>query len=186
MRMCSVRRLHQGWSCAANWHNTNANYQVPFVWRLLRWASNPLNIQKPIILNILKKKCITLVSLYWKNGKMRWNFLLRECVMICTCSLDELVANFRLATASTYRRGAQLPDASLPGRLHTYTGCPRRNVPNFGRVKLYRYNPKHLYSKSNSFRDIGKRKCGRRVVLHTVGVYTGVPTPCIYTYPIYI
>jgi hypothetical protein len=41
-----------------------------------------------------------------------------------------------------------------------YTGCNRRNVPNFGRVflmlKLYRYNPKHLYPKLNGLGDNGQ------------------------------
>jgi len=42
------------------------------------------------------------------------------------------------------------------------TGCPRRNVPDFGRVflmlKVYRYNPKHLCPKLNGYRDNGHRK----------------------------
>jgi len=42
-----------------------------------------------------------------------------------------------------------------------YTGCPRRNVPDFGRVfpyvKVYRYNPKHLYPKLNGYGDNGQR-----------------------------
>jgi len=42
-----------------------------------------------------------------------------------------------------------------------YTGCPRRNLPDFGRVfyvKVYRYNPKHLYLKLNGYGDNGQRK----------------------------
>ena len=39
-----------------------------------------------------------------------------------------------------------------------YTGCNRRNGPDFGRVFLYRYNTKHLYPKLNGYRDIGQRK----------------------------
>ena len=42
-----------------------------------------------------------------------------------------------------------------------YTGCNRTNGPDFGsvpEVKLYRYNPKHLYPKLNGYRDIGQRK----------------------------
>ena len=43
-----------------------------------------------------------------------------------------------------------------------YTGCPRRNVPDFGRVfpyvKVYRYNPKHLCPKLNGYGDNGQRK----------------------------
>jgi hypothetical protein len=44
---------------------------------------------------------------------------------------------------------------------HQYTGCPRRNVPNFGSVpyvKVHRYNPKHIYPKLNSYGDNGQRK----------------------------
>ena len=42
-----------------------------------------------------------------------------------------------------------------------YTGCPRRKGQNFGRVfpyvKIYRYNPKHLYPKLNGYGDNGQR-----------------------------
>ena len=44
-----------------------------------------------------------------------------------------------------------------------YTGCPRGNGQNFGRVfsvpyvELYRYNPKHLYPKLNGYGDNGQR-----------------------------
>ena len=43
-----------------------------------------------------------------------------------------------------------------------YTGCPRRNVPDFGRVFLMlKYtvcNPNHLYPKLNGYGDNGQRK----------------------------
>jgi len=43
-----------------------------------------------------------------------------------------------------------------------YTGCNRRNGPDFGRVFLMlNYTekpPKHLYSKFNGYGDIGQRK----------------------------
>ena len=42
-----------------------------------------------------------------------------------------------------------------------YTGCPRRKGQNFGSVpyvKIYGYNPKHLYSKLNSYGDNRQRK----------------------------
>ena len=45
--------------------------------------------------------------------------------------------------------------------LVVYTWCNRRSGPDFGSVpwvKLYRYNPKHLYPKLNGYRDIGLRK----------------------------
>jgi len=42
-----------------------------------------------------------------------------------------------------------------------YTECPRRNVPDFGRMflmfKVHRYNPKHLYPKLNGYGDYGQR-----------------------------
>jgi len=42
-----------------------------------------------------------------------------------------------------------------------YTGCSRRNVPEFGRVllmlKYNRYNPKHLCPKLNGYGDNGQR-----------------------------
>jgi hypothetical protein len=42
-----------------------------------------------------------------------------------------------------------------------YTGCNRRNVPNFGRVFLMlnyiEKNPKHLYPKLNGLGDNGQR-----------------------------
>jgi hypothetical protein len=41
-----------------------------------------------------------------------------------------------------------------------YTGCPRRNVPNFGRipyVKVYRYKPKHVYPNLKVYRNNGQR-----------------------------
>jgi len=44
--------------------------------------------------------------------------------------------------------------------IYIYTGCPRRNVRDFGSVpyvKLYRYNPKHLYPKLNGYGDNGQR-----------------------------
>ena len=44
--------------------------------------------------------------------------------------------------------------------IYIYTGCHRRNRPNFGSVpyvKLYRYNPKHLYPKLNGYGDNGKK-----------------------------
>jgi hypothetical protein len=46
--------------------------------------------------------------------------------------------------------------------LTFYTGCPRRNVPDVGRMfltfKVHRYNPKHLYPKLNGYEDNGQRK----------------------------
>jgi hypothetical protein len=40
-----------------------------------------------------------------------------------------------------------------------YTGCNRRNGPDFGRVFLMlNYNEKHLYPKFNGYGDIGQRK----------------------------
>ena len=43
-----------------------------------------------------------------------------------------------------------------------YTGCNRRNGPDFGRVFLMlnytEKNPKHLYPKFNGYGDIGQRK----------------------------
>ena len=46
-------------------------------------------------------------------------------------------------------------------RTDTYTGCNRRNGPEFGGggvpyVKLYRKTPKHLYPKLNGFGDNGQ------------------------------
>jgi len=45
-----------------------------------------------------------------------------------------------------------------------YTGCPRRNVPDFGRVFLMlKYTdmyPKHLYPKLNGYGDNDQRKVG--------------------------
>jgi len=45
-----------------------------------------------------------------------------------------------------------------------YTGCPRRNVPelreSIPHVKVYRYNPKHLYPNLNGYGDNGLRKMG--------------------------
>ena len=51
-----------------------------------------------------------------------------------------------------------------------YTGCPRRNVPDFGSVpyvKVYRYNPKHLYPKLNGYGDNGQRSLKLWQLLHT-------------------
>ena len=50
-----------------------------------------------------------------------------------------------------------------PTYIYIYTQCPRRNVPEFGRVsvpyvKVYQYNPKHLYPKLNSYGENGQRK----------------------------
>jgi hypothetical protein len=43
-----------------------------------------------------------------------------------------------------------------------YTGCPGRNVKKLRErvpyVKIYRYNPKHLYPKLNGYGDNGQRK----------------------------
>jgi hypothetical protein len=43
-----------------------------------------------------------------------------------------------------------------------YTGCPGRNVKKLREsvpyVKIYRYNPKHLYPKLNGYGDKGQRK----------------------------
>jgi hypothetical protein len=42
--------------------------------------------------------------------------------------------------------------------IYIYTGCPRRNVPYFGRVFLMlKYNPKQLYPKLNGYGDNGER-----------------------------
>jgi hypothetical protein len=43
----------------------------------------------------------------------------------------------------------------------------REGVPY---VKVYRYNPKHLYPKLNSYGDNGQRKCGLLAVPRTVPV----------------
>ena len=43
---------------------------------------------------------------------------------------------------------------------YIYTESPSRNVPYFGSVpyvKVYRYNPKHLYPKLNGYGDNGQR-----------------------------
>jgi hypothetical protein len=43
---------------------------------------------------------------------------------------------------------------------HTHTGCPRRNVPDFGRVFLmlkHTYVTKHLCPKLNGYGDNGQR-----------------------------
>jgi len=52
-----------------------------------------------------------------------------------------------------------------------YTGCPRRNVPDFGEgvpyVKVYRYNPKHLCPKLNGYGDNGQRSLKLWQLLHT-------------------
>ena len=45
--------------------------------------------------------------------------------------------------------------------IYIYTGCNRRKGQNFGSVpyvKIYRYNPKHLYPKLNGYGDNGQRK----------------------------
>jgi len=57
-------------------------------------------------------------------------------------------------------------------RLHTYiyrvshelTSLLRESVPY---VKLYQYNPKHLYPKLNGYRDNGKRSLKVWQLLHT-------------------
>jgi len=45
--------------------------------------------------------------------------------------------------------------------LSLYTGCHRRNGPKLREgvpyVKVYRYNPKHLYPKLKGYGDNGKR-----------------------------
>jgi hypothetical protein len=50
----------------------------------------------------------------------------------------------------------------------TYTGCPGRNVKKLREsipyVKIYRYNPKHLYPKLNGYGDNSQRKVGVSVV----------------------
>ena len=62
----------------------------------------------------------------------------------------------------------------IPDHIWTtlYTGCNRRNGPDFGRVFLmlnYKENPpKHLYPKFNGYGDIGQRKYGLLWCLHTV------------------
>ena len=47
------------------------------------------------------------------------------------------------------------------GPTNVYTGCPRRNVPDFQEgvpyVKVYRYNPKHLCPNLNGYGDNGQR-----------------------------
>jgi hypothetical protein len=59
---------------------------------------------------------------------------------------------------SKERRWSLLPRTSC-----WYTGCPRRNVPDFGGGgvpygKVYRYNPKHLCPKLNGYGNNGQRK----------------------------
>ena len=45
--------------------------------------------------------------------------------------------------------------------IYIYTGCPSRNVPDFGRVflmlKYTDITPKHLCPKLNGYRDNGQR-----------------------------
>jgi len=53
-------------------------------------------------------------------------------------------------------------DMTLTLNVRTmYTGCHRRNGPNFGRVflmlKYTDITPKHLYPKLNGYGDNGKR-----------------------------
>ena len=46
--------------------------------------------------------------------------------------------------------------------IYIYTGCPRRNVPDFGRaflmLKYTEITQKHLYPKLNGYGDNGQRK----------------------------
>ena len=52
--------------------------------------------------------------------------------------------------------------STIAGHGYNYTGCHRRNGPNFGRVFLMLnytdINPKHLYPKLNGYGDNGLRK----------------------------
>jgi hypothetical protein len=50
---------------AANWHNTHAVYKVHLCSTSWGLSINARNIQKPLIVNNLNKKCTTLVSLSW-------------------------------------------------------------------------------------------------------------------------
>jgi len=38
-----------------------------------------------------------------------------------------------------------------------YTECPRRNGQSVPYIKIYRYNPKHLYPKLNGYGDNDQR-----------------------------
>jgi hypothetical protein len=54
---------------------------------------------------------------------------------------------------------------------YIYTGCPGRNAKNFGSVpyvKIYRYNPKHLYPKLNGYGDNSQRKVWSTSGFHTL------------------
>ena len=52
--------------------------------------------------------------------------------------------------------------ASKSSHFGAYTGCPRRNGHKLRKsvpyVKIYRYNPKHLYPKLNGYGDNGHQK----------------------------
>ena len=51
--------------------------------------------------------------------------------------------------------------SSWESNILVYTGCPWRNGQIFGRefpyVKVYRYNPKHLYPNLNGYGENGQR-----------------------------
>jgi len=55
--------------------------------------------------------------------------------------------------------------------IYIYTGCPRRNVPDFGRVflmlKYTDITQKHLYPKLNGYGDNGQRSLKLWQLLHT-------------------
>ena len=61
-----------------------------------------------------------------------------------------------------------------PSNMHLYTGCPRRNVPDFGRMFLmlkYNYITQNTYIQSWTVKEImAREKCGFLAVPRTVPV----------------
>ena len=105
--------------------------------------------------------------------------------------LNDLYHRFRL----TLRRGRLVSDRSwgsdgIDDRFVRYTGCPRRNVPNFGRVFLmlnYKDITQNTYIQSWTVTEImAREKCGLFAVPRTVpGSRDVIPIRCVLSVLVY-
>ena len=101
-------------------------------------------------IELKKKKLLTGNVLFHKDGRTKEHD--KVTIRFSHC-LTNKRTDTRLQSAYTTVNNPIYPLCSN----YTYTVCPRRNVPDFGRVFLMLYNPKHLYPKLNGYGDNGQR-----------------------------
>jgi hypothetical protein len=142
------------------WHNTHAIYQEPLCSASCGWASNARNMQRPLVLNKLNEKCITLVSLYlysMMHGQQNIDCIYKSCISwrkreifvlskrtetrmlispLCSLALEIQEIKRRFRNANTKPTGKQLPTFRKISERSCST-LRRRHTPNINTLQAF-------------------------------------------------